>query len=246
MQIVFVSCVSAQFRDLRVRLAAHSSAQYSMSIQRRFRDTASPYGTLVKIYEHLRTVDLVVHIIGAAPSALVSRGKFDELLRHDPSFRRWLSQNGLLASALAGRLGYGHVEAYLAIYFKMPLVPVFFQNGTQPEHVDRLRRMGRHVEKTISSMDNYRRLFPSPSRSKKSEVAERRAAHMRGIRSRTLLWAAALFALLSTSLVMHLSVTVLQARTPVPFVESVAFCCLGSCVRPDRSGCYVQRTDLRV
>jgi ABC-type multidrug transport system fused ATPase/permease subunit len=222
LQIVFLSCVSAQFKDLRIRIAAQNSTVYRILIQEDFDAISSPYGTLVKIYEQLKTVDLVLHLIGAMPSAQVSSIQVEELLRHDPLLRPWLSRSGLLTNALAGRLGYGHVEAYLAIYLRIPLVPVFFQNGTQPEHVNRLRRIGRHVEKSVSSIEELSAIISEGiGRAREREVAERHDAYARSFKTRLLAWGGAVLVLLALSFLMNLEVTVLEASNPLPFGKSV-------------------------
>jgi hypothetical protein len=115
------------------------------------------------------------------------------------------------------------MEAYLALYLKIPFVPVFFQNGTQPEHVNRLRRIGRHVEKTVSSIEELSAIISEGiGRAREGEVAERNDAYARSFRARLLAWGGAILVLLAFSSLLNLEVTVFEASNPLPFGRSVA------------------------
>src|SRR6478735_9573037 len=104
---VFLSCVSRELGAFRQPLKAQLAERgVELRIQEDFVDSASPFGTLVKIYRYLQDADLVVQVIGAQPPARVARGEYEELLRTVPGFRDWLAQNAVLPAAEAGELGY--------------------------------------------------------------------------------------------------------------------------------------------
>lgn len=150
-QRVFFSCVTRQFKETRSELSKAAEGNgIRLTIQEDFESSASPYGTLVKIYEHLKEVDLVVQLIGAYPPAQVPSEMVEELYRHDPNLRNWLVRMAL--NEATGKFGYTDWEAYIALYLDRPFLPVHFQNGTRPEHTSRLERLGRHVESKIDSV----------------------------------------------------------------------------------------------
>jgi hypothetical protein len=100
---------------------------------------------LVKLAYHLQRVDFVVHLIGAHQSELAPATEVEEVLRLDPGLRAWLARHAIIGPALEGEIGYTHWEAYLALYFQKPFVPIRMGRGTQHEHESILKILGRHV-----------------------------------------------------------------------------------------------------
>ena len=152
---VFLSCVSRELGAFRQPLKAQLAERgVELRIQEDFVDSASPFGTLVKIYRYLQDADLVVQVIGAQPPARVARGEYDELLRAVPAFRDWLAQNAVLPAAEAGELGYTDFEAYLALHLDTPIVFTRLGSGAQPAHEARLEQIGRHVESRVGRCED--------------------------------------------------------------------------------------------
>jgi hypothetical protein len=177
MKRVFFSCVSNQFKKDRSALQQFATTnQIEIKIQEDFEESASPYGTLVKIYEHLRDVDLVVHLIGSHPPVVVPKAMIDELYRHDPNFGEWMSRQAL--DEKSATYGYTDWEAYMALYFDRPFLPIFYGNGTQPKHVARLHRLGRHVEcKAWSLKDIESLILEGLAKADRAERTERQRNH---------------------------------------------------------------------
>ena len=151
---VFLSCVSSQFSGQRQQLKQALAANgIELRIQEDFERSASPVGTLGKIYRFIKDCDLVVQLIGATQSHKVRMAVAQEVLDLDPNFEAWLAQRAILPALKAETLGYTDFEAYLALYLGKAFLPVRFQTGTQPEHEAQLRELGRHVEITITKLD---------------------------------------------------------------------------------------------
>jgi hypothetical protein len=97
---VFLSCVTSQLGHSRKPLKqALAEIDVDLRIQEDFTDSASPFGTLVKIYRYMKEVDLVVHLIGSHKPARVSGPEYEELLAVDPGFREWLGRMAILPAA---------------------------------------------------------------------------------------------------------------------------------------------------
>ncbi|WP_257387486.1 hypothetical protein [Tahibacter caeni] len=201
---VFLSCVTRElgaFRQpLKAQLAEHG---VELRIQEDFVDSASPFGTLVKIYRYLQDADLVVQVIGAQPPARVARTEYEELLRTVPEFRDWLARHAVLPAAEAGELGYTDFEAYLALHLDMPIVFTRLGSGAQPAHEARLEQIGRYVESRVGRCEEIagRIAEAFADVAKVDRPARRAAARRRRLRERVGLSA---FALAAAALVLLL------------------------------------------
>lgn len=151
---VFLSCVSREYGIDRSAFKQEVvRSGIDLRIQEDFERTASPFGTLGKIYRFIKDCDLVVQLIGPTPPQKVRIEVAQEVLDLDPNFARWLAQRAIMPALKAGNLGYTDFEAYLALYLGKPFLPIRFRRGAQSEHEKVLRDLGRHVEVSIDQFD---------------------------------------------------------------------------------------------
>lgn len=151
---VFLSCVSREYDIDRPKLKEElADSGIALTVQEDFERTASPVGTLGKIYRFIKDCDLVVQLIGPTPPRKVRIEVAQEVLNLDPNFARWLAQRAIMPALKAGNLGYTDFEAYLAMYLGKPFLPIRFRRGAQSEHEKILRDLGRHVELSIDQID---------------------------------------------------------------------------------------------
>lgn len=151
---VFLSCVSREYGADRPKIQKELADQgIELTVQEDFERTASPVGTLGKIYRYIKQCDLVVQLIGPTPPKKVRIEVAKEVLDLDPNFATWLAQRAIIPALKAGVLGYTDFEAYLALYLRKPFMPIRFRSGAQPEHEKTLLELGRHVEININKID---------------------------------------------------------------------------------------------
>lgn len=154
LKTIFLSCVSSQFTAHRLKLKQQfADAGFELSIQDDFADAASAHGTLLKLYRFLQKADVVVQLIGSHRGNPVRYPMVEELLHVDPAFKFWLAEQRIFEDVQAGRLSYTDFESYLAIYLGKPFLPIRFEGGTPPQHEDRLKRVGRHVNNEARGVD---------------------------------------------------------------------------------------------
>jgi len=153
-QRIFLSCVSSQFADARLKLKQQFAEQgLDLRIQEDFAQAGSAYGTLLKIYRYIKEADMVVHLIGGQQPRKVPALVCAELLVALPEFRDWLQNRALLSVFQAEELGYTDFEAYACLYLRKELLLVRYASGAQSAHEARLRQFaGRHVEAKIKNV----------------------------------------------------------------------------------------------
>jgi hypothetical protein len=151
---VFLSCVSAQFAKQRATLKAQFlKAGIALCVQEDFADAASARGALVKLFRYIERSDLVVQLIGGVQGDCVRYPIVDELLQIEPKLKAWLIEKGLYIDLHDGRMSYTDFESYLAIYLRKGFLPIRVANGSQYEHEQRLRKLGRHVNVSIQKVE---------------------------------------------------------------------------------------------
>lgn len=110
---VFLSCVSAQFGKDRAELKNEfADGGIQLTVQEDFTNDADPFRTLTKLYHHLAKCELVIQLIGITPPQTVDYPTVEELLRIQPSFRRWLIDKSLFVDLQSGVLGYTDFESF--------------------------------------------------------------------------------------------------------------------------------------
>lgn len=151
---VFLSACSGEWGLDRANLKRECSEHgIDLRVQEDFQDIGSPYGTLLKIVAVMKDCDLVVQLIGPTKSRNVPAAVCRELLTELPDFGAWLKQRGLRSAFRAGAISYVAFEGYAALFLRKAFSLARYRSGADPHYEQHLRRLGRHVEHHLQSVD---------------------------------------------------------------------------------------------